>query len=421
VTGAANDTVECNGTGNTVELNIWLANHAGASASDGCGTTTWLTPVLLDMDGDCGDTGSMTYEFTAKDDCDNMTSVEATFVIEDTTPPSITAALDTTVECDGAGNAADLAAWIANNGGATGTDICGAVSWSDDHDGLSDACGATGSVTVTFTASDDCLNTSTTTATFTIVDTTDPTLTTEAQNDTVECGVGDNAAAYAAWLAAYAGASATDVCSGPVIVTDNSTGLSDLCGETGEETVTWTFTDSCGNFITSSATFVIEDTTPPSITAASDTTVECDGAGNTAEYTAWLANHGGATASDNCSGVTWSEDTLALSSSCFGTTLVVIEFTATDDCGLSSSVEASFIIEDTTKPDADITCPNDTTVYVDENCDVDLSTTALGMAFGTGSDICSGTNITDLLLMSEHDTTSECLSRAKDVTQPSLG
>ena len=135
----------------------------------------------------------------------------------------------------------------------------------------------------------------------------------------------------------------------------------------------------------------------------------CDGAGNAAEYASWLANHGGATASDNCSGVTWSEDTLALSSSCVGALLMVIEFTATDDCGLSSSVEASFIIQDTTKPDADITCPNDTTVYVDENCDVDLSTTALGMAVGTGSDICSGTNITDLMLMSEHDTTSECL------------
>ena len=50
-----------------------------------------------------------TVTFTATDDCGNSSSTTATFTIEDTTAPAIDmAAMDATVECDGAGNAADL-------------------------------------------------------------------------------------------------------------------------------------------------------------------------------------------------------------------------------------------------------------------------------------------------------------------------
>ena len=57
-------------------------------------------------------------------------------------------------------------------------DDCGTVSWSHDYvDGnMSDDCGATGSVDVTFTATDDCMNASTLTLTFTIKDEVAPTL-----------------------------------------------------------------------------------------------------------------------------------------------------------------------------------------------------------------------------------------------------
>ena len=82
------------------------------------------------------------------------------------------AAADATVECDGAGNSVDLSNWLDSNGGATATDACGGVMWTNDFDALSDDCGATGAATVTFTATDDCGNATSTTATFTIEDTT---------------------------------------------------------------------------------------------------------------------------------------------------------------------------------------------------------------------------------------------------------
>ena len=106
----------------------------------------------------------------------------------DTTAPTIdTPAADATAECDGAGNAAQLAAWLSNNGGAVASDICSGVNWTNNYTGLSDGCGNTGSATVIFTATDSCGNSTSTTATFTIEDTTAPTIDTPAQDATAEC------------------------------------------------------------------------------------------------------------------------------------------------------------------------------------------------------------------------------------------
>jgi hypothetical protein len=82
-----------------------------------------------------------------------------------------------TVECDGTGNAGDLAAWVAAHGGATAIGGCGTLSWTNSSTALSNLCGATGAATVTFTVSDENGNTATTSATFTIEDTEAPTFT----------------------------------------------------------------------------------------------------------------------------------------------------------------------------------------------------------------------------------------------------
>ncbi|MEO6347727.1 MAG: gliding motility-associated C-terminal domain-containing protein, partial [Aquaticitalea sp.] len=58
--------------------------------------------------------------------------------------------------------------------GASASDACSNVTWTNNYSALSDDCGATGSASVTFTATDDCGNTATSSATFTIADTTAP-------------------------------------------------------------------------------------------------------------------------------------------------------------------------------------------------------------------------------------------------------
>src|SRR5690606_32817903 len=79
----------------------------------------------------------------AHDDCGNTSKTSATFTIEDTTAPDITPAADMTVECDGQGNAAELAAWVANHGGATASDTCGDITWSN-------SCGSSNSGGIAF-------------------------------------------------------------------------------------------------------------------------------------------------------------------------------------------------------------------------------------------------------------------------------
>src|SRR5690606_31744144 len=140
----------------------------------------------------------------------------ATFTIEDTaTPTLVTPAQPQTAEC-GADAEAALLAWLANNGGATATDSCDAdLMWTNDYnDGANfiAACGNTGEVTVTFTAADDCGNSVSTVAKFTIVDTTKPVFDINPQNVEAECDGAGNEAEYEAWLAAYAGAQASDNC-----------------------------------------------------------------------------------------------------------------------------------------------------------------------------------------------------------------
>ncbi len=297
----------------------------------------------------CGATGNITV--TASSGC--ATSDPSTLGVSavDTTPPSITTpASSSTVQCDGAGNTTALNAWVANHGGAVASDVCGIVTWSNSSTTLSDLCGATGAVTVTFTATDDCGNTSTTTATFTIEDTTPPSITTPASSNTVQCDGAGNTNAFDAWVANHGGAVASDAC-GNVSWSNSSTTLSDLCGATGAVTVTFTATDDCGNTSTTTATFTIEDTTPPSITTpASSNIVQCDGAGNAATLNAWVANHGGAVASDVCGNVSWSNSSTTLSDLCGATGAVTVTFTATDACGNTSTTIATFTIEDTTIP-----------------------------------------------------------------------
>ena len=103
------------------------------------------------------------------------------------------------------------------------------------------------------------------------------------------------------------------------------------------------------------------------------------------DYIAWLANNGGATATDDCNNISWSNTPGTWSGGCDNS--ITVTFTATDDCGNSSTTTGTFTIEDTTAPV--ITCPSDITL----DCSDDLTDyTVTGEA--TATDICSGVTIT---------------------------
>ena len=287
-----------------IRTRIEFSNDGGVTYTDtrdNSGTFTFdnLTPGNYDLWVRWGDT-----------DC--PIDLSDVTLVNDTADPVIDVeASDEIVECDGAGNVAQLTAWLASNGGASVSDQCSDLVWTNDHTILSDGCGATGNTTVIFTVTDGCGNASTTEATFTIEDTTPPSVTTGPTDLlNLDCDAINQEAAIEAWLNNNGGGVAADVCGGVTWTHDYIVGdLSNLCGATGTVGVAFTITDDCGNAIVRNRNITIIDTTNPSIDIeASDETVECDGAGNIAELTAWLGSQGGAVASDACSSVTWTND-----------------------------------------------------------------------------------------------------------------
>nr|WP_321486649.1 gliding motility-associated C-terminal domain-containing protein [uncultured Draconibacterium sp.] len=371
-------TVECDGTNDpSGEFAAWLTSFSG---SDVCGTAT-VTNNSIGLSDDCGATGAETVTFTLTDECGNFITKDATFTIEDTTDPVWTVApSDKTVECDGTNDpSGEFAAWLTS---FSGSDVCGTATVTNNSIGLSDDCGATGAETVTFTLTDECGNFITKEATFTIKDTTDPVWTLAPSDKTVECdGTNDPSGEFAAWLTSFSG---SDVC-GTATVTNNSIGLSDDCGATGAETVTFTLTDECGNFITKDATFTIEDTTDPTIdnTNLTNIDIEC-GIDPANKLSDWLANHAGATATDNCGDVTWSNNYGENQNiQCEGGAITVI-FTATDACGNASTTSASYSIQDNTTPTFNETLP---TTEITAECDAVVEAVVLTASDNCDSDV----------------------------------
>ena len=166
----------------------------GASAADNCSSVTW-TNDFSELSDECGNTGSATVTFTATDECGNQSTTTATFAIVDTTGPTIdTDAADITIECSGGGNNGEIQDWLDNNGGASASDNCSSVTWTNDYNGAASDCSAP--VVVTFTATDECGNSVTTTASYAIQDTTAPTIDVEAADLTVECDGAGNCLLY---------------------------------------------------------------------------------------------------------------------------------------------------------------------------------------------------------------------------------
>jgi len=368
VKAAQSLTVSC--SSNTSEqLTNWLNNHAGSEASDSCSVVTWTNNYVGgNFVTACGSTGHIDVTFTGSDACGNTVSTTATFTIEDKTAPVLVkAAQNKTVECDGLGNTSELQSWLSSNAGAVASDICDAdLTWTNDYvtGNFVSACGATGSVTVTFKASDACGNTVSTTAVFTITDTEKPVFTTAPENVVVECDGAGNLAEYNAWLSGQGNGIAEDGC-GTVTYSYTVADTSLLCGKTGTTIVNFTATDSCGNSAIKQASFTIADTTAPQIVIeAQDKEIECDGTGSQTDLMAWLSNNGGAKAEDTCSGspLTWSHNFEGLTKSCGGTGSTQVTFYVTDACGNTSQTTAVFTITDTTPPVFNTNLPQDRTI-----------------------------------------------------------
>ena len=93
-------------------------------------------------------------------------------------------------------------------------------------------------------------------------------------------------------------------------------------------------------------------------------------------------------ADDSCSAADLEVTCLPQSYDCVGS--YILDYTATDSCGLTSTFQQIILLEDDTPPTVNLTCPGDVTLAVDDDCYVNTDTTSLGAgsAMATFDDNC---------------------------------
>ncbi|MDX8337604.1 HYR domain-containing protein [Draconibacterium sp. IB214405] len=159
-----------------------------------------------------------------------------------------------------------------------------------------------------------------------------------------------------------------------------------ICGDTVR--VQFTAMDQCSNDTIEYSYIVVIDTTLPVLTPAIDSIIQCSTTDPDQDpgFLSWLANHGGATASDLCDpDLEWSADT-ALTDWTWdpANNERTVTFYVMDDCGNIDSTTATFSIVDTVPPV--LHCPGD---FADEIGADSCSLTGLTMDTVWAEDDCS--------------------------------
>ena len=346
-TAAVDEIVECDGTGNTAGFISWLASNGGildSEVTEGCGSFEWKNNLgdiaFMESPGCADGVGSWTVDFWVEDECGNESEpVTLQYQIDDTVPPTGITPVDITVQCGDATIDGTIANWLISY---TLAPDCSEVTVVNDYLAAPMTCGDV--VPVTWTATDECGNTTTATASIEMIDDEKPIIMNPPTALNIVCG-SDNVMAIEAWLATAGGAIVVDNCATDVAIT--STLVSEFGDCTGNQNTVYafTFTDLCGNAITTDSYISLTDTTSPVIEAlAADLNVVCDGTGNESDLTAWLGINGGAMAMDECSELTWSYALISSINACGDTGTDTYVFTASDDCGLTVSDTATFTI-----------------------------------------------------------------------------
>ena len=326
----------------------------------------------------------------AQDCCGNTNTCTQTITVVDTIPPVFTyCPTNLTVEC---GNPFEF-------GTPAATDNCCLQGISVLGTFTNGTCPQF--ITRVWVAKDCCGNTNTCTQTVTIVDTTPPTLTCST-NKTVECGT--------PWT--FDPPIATDNCCTPVVNVLNT-----ITNGSCPQVITrvWVAYDCCGNSNTCGQVVVVRDTTPPTLTCATNKTVQCG--------TPWTFDP--PTAADNCctNPAVSVVDTITNGSPCDYT--ISRTWVAVDCCqNRSTPCTQTVRVVDTLPPV--ITCPTnmivdscDTNVVVTwsihatDNCSTNVTVTSTppsGSTFTRGTtntihvvatDGCGNTNTCDFTLLVE--------------------
>lgn len=314
------------------------------SATDNCGIAS---STASHVPGDFFPVGTTTVTYTYTDTAGNISTCTFDVTVTDTIDPVILNCPANMVVSNDSGVCGAYVSWTA----PTATDNCGSVSITSNYNPGDFF--PVGTHTIIYTVNDTNGNSDSCSFTITVNDTAAPVVNfcppnITAYSTSAMCGN------YVTWNVP----SATDNCG--TVTTTNNFNSGDFF-QVGTTTVTYTFTDSAGNFSVCTFDVTVIDTISPVISGCPSDIMMSDDGINCSNVVTWTPP----TVTDNCgttASITFTSSHSPGSTFPVGTTTVT--YTATDTNGNTTTCTFNVTISDTTSP-AISNCPGNINAYSD--------------------------------------------------------
>lgn len=325
-----------------------LPPMADLNATDTCmSTAPHITKSSVRTFEKCPHTYTVEQQWLVEDDCGNHDSAVQIVNVYDDMAPTFQSST-TRLQCSG-NISRDIEDIVLRHADAEFVDNCDSIVLRNTRivSMQMNKCSGTGIVQLHIAGSDRCGNTKTQIIYVDIVHEKPPLPSNMPHDTTAECN---------AVPAMPSDVVATDTCSGKEILASAAEfRVNGRCNNEYTLERMFTFVDDCGNAAQRAHQVFVKDTTPPVITRNPEPLVlECHSKSNDLDIAKWLSKFGGAHAWDECSNTSifWSHDydyvKDQLDETCESTT--VVTFTVMDDCGITTTVNASIILKDTQPP-----------------------------------------------------------------------
>jgi gliding motility-associated-like protein len=301
--------------------------------SDNCDPTLGQATYsdVISNDDPCIGTTQIFRTWTLTDGCGNITSEIQTITLEDTTPPEFTVPADITLECGTDPDDLSFTGEVTDESDNCDTSI-GDATYSDAISS-DDPCVGAMIITRTWTLTDDCGNNTTGIQIITLEDTTPPDFTIPA-DITLECDTDPNDLTFTGDVS-----DESDNCDSSLGQATYSDMISpnDPCIGAMIITRVWTLSDACGNDSTGVQIITLQDTIPPVLlNIPQDTIVNCNSIPAVPAISA-------TDACDTSINVDFNE--MILDGPCVDVYTIIRTWTATDNCGNSSSGSQEILVQ----------------------------------------------------------------------------
>ena len=323
-------------TGVPADISLSCEDYAGyqtpiVTVTDNCTTGISIDFVEEIIEQECENTFKLKLTWTAVDDCGNTTTEMQTITVSDDEAPVLSGVpADVTLSCE------DYAGYQTPN--VIVNDNCTAgITIDFVEEVIEQECENTFRLKLTWTAVDACDNTTSESQTITVSDDEAPVLSGVPADVTFSC---EDYAGYQT-----PNVTATDNCTSDITVDVIEEILGQSCANIFVLQLTWTAVDECGNTTSEKQQItVIDDEAPVLSGVPADVTLSCE------DYAGYQTPN--VTVSDNCTAdidINFIEQ--IIEQSCANAFILELTWTATDECGNSTSEKQLITVEDNTAPE----------------------------------------------------------------------